>query len=335
MERSGILCGGSWCLDRILVVPSWPQQETVASIVATKEFGGCPGHNMSSALKRLGVPFPVEAQGLLGDDDGGKFLAGLCDELGINRDALELRPGIATSQTFVITPQDTGRRTFFHQSGALAVQTPDDFDFSRTTCRIAHLGLPGVHEIMDAPWKDEASGWVPVLKMARAAGLKTNMELVGVDHARTRRIATSFLPWLDTLVINDDEAGAIAGLDTVKDGVADAAACRAAARKIMETFPLDLLVVHYPMGGIVLTRNGEVAEHPSVKVPQSEIKGSNGAGDCFAAGILFGHHEGWPIMQSLRLAHAAAAMSLRSPATTESVRPWKECLAQADAWGWR
>jgi len=84
-----------------------------------------------------------------------------------------------------------------------------------------------------------------------------------------------------------------------------------------------------------LARNGDVAEQPSVNVPRSEIIGSNGAGDSFAAGILFGHHEGWPIAQSLKLAHASAATSLRSQATTISILPWRECLKQAEIWGWR
>ena len=33
----------------------------------------------------------------------------------------------------------------------------------------------------------------------------------------------------------------------------------------------------------------------SVAVPQSAIVGANGAGDAFAAGMLYGLHEQWPI----------------------------------------
>ena len=335
MQRSGIICSGAWCVDRNITVDHWPERETVATIQSSQVFGGCPGHNMSTALKRLGVPFPVEGQGLVGDDEHGRLLASICDELGIIRSGLQLRKGIDTSLTYAIAPVSDGRRTHFFQPGSMALLSPDDFDFSTTICRIAHLGLPGVNATMDAPWHGDASGWVTALKKAKTAGLKTNMELVSIAPEKTKAVAESFLPLLDTLIINDAEVGAIAGMETVKDSVTNVAACKEAMAKIMAAFPLDMITVHFPAGGLVFTRKGEMAESPSVKVPQAEIKGSNGAGDCFAAGILFGHHEGWPIAQSLKLAHASAAMSLRSATTTGAVMNWKDCLAQADAWGWR
>ena len=238
---------------------------------------------------------------MVGDDEFGHLLFRICDELGIKRDMLEMRPGIATSLTLAMTPQDTGKRTFFHNPGALALQSPDDFDFSHTQARILHMGLPGLHAILDAPWKGEASGWVTVLKKARAAGLQTNMELVSIEPQKIRATAETFLPFLDMLVINDEEVGAIAGVETVPGGKTDAAAVRIAAATIMQRFPLQLIAVHYPLGGLVLTRGGETAEHPSVNVPVAEVKGSNGAGDCFAAGILIGQHEGWPILQILEI----------------------------------
>jgi sugar/nucleoside kinase (ribokinase family) len=322
-------------VDRNITVNFWPPQETVATMLAQADFGGCPGHNMSSALKRLGAPFPVEAQGLVGDDEFGHLLFRICDELGITRDMLEMRAGIDTSLTLAMTAQDSGKRTFFHKPGALALQSPDDFDFTKTSARILHMGLPGLQAILDAPWKDEASGWLAVLKKARAAGLQTNMELVSIEPAKIRATAETFLPHLDMLVINDVEVGAIAGMQTVADGKADPVAVRAAAAIVMQRFPLKLIAVHHPLGGIAMARNGETVEHPSVNVPKAEVKGSNGAGDCFAAGMLFGQHEGWPLLQSLKLAHASAAMSLRSTATTATVENWQTCLAQAERWGWR
>ena len=83
MARSGIICAGAWCIDRNLVIDHWPQEETVAQIISTADHGGCPGHNMSTALKRLGAEFPVEAMGLVGDDEHGAHLISICDEMKI------------------------------------------------------------------------------------------------------------------------------------------------------------------------------------------------------------------------------------------------------------
>ncbi len=82
MERSGIICGGAWCVDHTFSIDHWPAEETVAKVASEKRHGGCPGHNMSSALKRLGAPFPVEGMGLLGDDADGHFLTEICDDHG-------------------------------------------------------------------------------------------------------------------------------------------------------------------------------------------------------------------------------------------------------------
>ena len=332
--RSGILCAGAWCVDRNYAVNFWPPEETVSTILRYSDHGGCPGHNMSTALKRLGAQFPVEAMGLIGKDEHGDYLNRICDKLGIKRDALEQRKGVDTSLTLAMTAEDTKHRTFFHNPGALGVQCPDDFDFTQTNCRIVHLGLAGLMPKLDGPWQNEISGWVTVLKKARAAGLQPNMEMVSIEPEKIRAAGLPLLDYLDTLIINDYEAGALAEIATVQGGVADTAACRKAAEKLMAVSNLSMIAVHFPFGAVALSRGGNVVEHPSVNVPISEINGNNGAGDCFAAGMLFGQHESWPLLQSLKVAHAAAAASLRSAATTEAVVNWKDCLSLAENWGW-
>ncbi len=332
--RRGILSAGSWCIDRNIAINFWPPEETVSTILRQSDHGGCPGYNLATALMRLGANFPVEAMGLVGDDEGAAHLFRICDELRINREALERRKGLDTSLTLAMTAQDTRKRTFFHHAGALAVQCPDDFNFTQTTCRIVHLGLAGLMPKLDGAWQNEVSGWVAVLKKARAAGLHPNMEMVSVEPEKVRAAGLPMLDYLETLIINDYEAGALAEIGTLQNGVSDAAACRLAAEKIMTHSKLAMIAIHFPSGGVALSRNGTVVERPSVDVPPAEIIGNNGAGDCFAAGMLFGQHEGWPLSQSLKLAHATAAASLRGAATTETVVGWKECLSLADQWGW-
>ena len=334
-ERSGIICAGAWCIDRNMMIDHWPAEETVATVLSLKPQGGCPGHNMATALKRLGAAFPIEAIGLIGDDANGQQLAAICDEHGIDRHQLEIRPGVATAFTDVMIAKPTGKRTFFYGPGAHALQTPDGFDFSRTRARIAHFGLPGLHDILDAPWKGDPTGWVTILKAAKARGLQTNVELVSIAPERIRAHATPMLPYLDTFIVNDLEAGAVADIETVSKGTTDIAACHRAASRILENSALWLVAIHFPGGATVQTRDGRSFDHPSVNVPQNVVVSSNGAGDSFAAGLLFGIHEDWPLERSIKLAHAAAASSLRSVETTGSVAHWQDCLRLADGWGWR
>lgn len=60
-----------------------------------------------------------------------------------------------------------------------------------------------------------------------------------------------------------------------------------------------------------------------------------GAGDAFAAGVLFGLHEGWPVEECLRLGAAAAAACVRGQNTSDGIRPADACLAAADTVGYR
>jgi sugar/nucleoside kinase (ribokinase family) len=335
MARNGVVCGGSWCVDRNYLVDRWPAEETLAEILSEELQGGGSGTNMSVDLKKLGAPFPVEAIGLVGEDADGRFLIDLCDRMAIGRTQLRVSAEVATSVTEVMSVRTTGKRTFFYRAGAHAVIGPDHFDFSRTNAAILHLGLPGVHKTLDAPWQGDASGWVTVLKRARAAGLKTNIELVSIAPERIAAIGRPLLAHLDLVVVNDVEAGAVAGIATVVDGKTETDACAAAAKMILEHGIAELVVVHFPFGAVAATRDGAVVNKPSVRVPAEAIAGTNGAGDAFAAGLVFGVHEGWPLERSLALAHAGAAASLRSVTTNGAVEDWRECLRLADRWGWR
>lgn len=335
MARRGVVCGGSWCVDRNYIIDRWPEEESLAEILAEELQGGGSGTNMSVDLKKLGAPFPVEAIGLVGEDSDGRFLIDLCDRMAIDRAQLHISPHLATSVTEVMSVKATGRRTFFYRAGAHAVIGPDHFDFGRTNAAILHLGLPGVHKRLDAPFEGDPSGWVTVLKRARAAGLKTNIEMVSIAPERIAAIGRPLLAHLDLVVVNDVEAGAVAGMATILDGRTDADACVTAARAILERGIAELVIVHFPFGAVAAARDGAVVKKPSVRVPPEAVAGTNGAGDAFAAGIVFGIHEGWPLDRSLALAHASAAASLRSVTTNGAVEDWRECLRIADRWGWR
>jgi sugar/nucleoside kinase (ribokinase family) len=335
MARTGIVSGGSWSVDKNKLINAWPDEEGSAFIIADEMQCGGSGANAAVDLRKLGVPFPVDAIGLVGEDADGRFLIGLCDTFGIGREQLRTSPELPTSHTFVMTARPTGKRTFFHEQGAHALLAPDHFDFGRTNAAILHLGLPGECDTLDAPWGGEASGWVAVLKKARSAGLRTNMEFAPVANGTLAPLARPCLAHLDYLIINDAEAGEVAGTTTVTRGVTDFAACEAAALAIRDGSAIELVVVHFPFGAIAVVRDGTITRKPSVRVPRDAIGGSVGAGDAFAAGMLFGIHEGWPLEQSLTLANASAAASLRSLTTTGSVENWRACLALADRWGWR
>ena len=331
--RRGFITAGTWCVDRNKLIEFWPEEDSICNILSEERRNGGSGSNLAIDMKKLDPSMPVETIGLVGDDDDGRFLIAEADAYGIGRSRLAVSNAAPTHYTECFGSKRTGRRTHMSFGGVGALLSPDHFDFSGSSARILHLGLPGEHKTMDGPWQGEPNGWVAVLKKARAAGLMTNLELVSVTAEKIAALVRPCLPLLDLLVVNDHEIGAIAGEKTVTPHGADPEACLRAARRVLAEGAMQIVVVHFPRGALALTRAGEPARKPSFRVPASEIVGANGAGDAFAAGFLYGFHEGWTLEQSLALGHAAAGASLRGISTTGTVETWQRCLELATAWG--
>jgi len=332
-ERRGFVTGGTWCVDRNKLLAYWPAEDGLVEIEHVEQAGGGSGCNFAIDMRRLDPAMPVETIGLVGDDADGHFLIAEADAHGIGRAGLSVTREVATQYTDAFGSRRSGRRTHLYFAGTAALLSPDHFDFSGTTARTLHLGLPGVHRLMDAPWRGDANGWVTVLKRARAAGLRRNLELASIAPARLAELVLPCLPYLDTLIVNDHEIGALSGEVTVRGGTTDIEACARAAQSVLAMGPFELVVAHFPRGAVAATRGGGLIRQAAARVPADQIAAANGAGDAFAAGAMLGIHEGWSVKESLALGCAAAAASLRSLSTTGAVPSWRECLALAERWG--
>ena len=334
-ERRGIATAGTWCVDFNKSIAVWPAEDTTNEVLAMDRHGGGSGCNLAIDLKRLDRAFPVETMGVVGDDDDARFLLAQSDAFGVDRRGLVSLPGGATMTTDAFNVLSTGRRTHFFHQGVAALMNPEHFDFSRSRARFLHLGLPGAHVRMDAPWRDDANGWVTTLRAARRSGLAANLELMSTSREKLAALALPCLPHLDMLIVNDFEIGALAGVETRDGRGADAKAVARAVEAALSLGAMGLVVAHFPEGAIAATREGGRFALGSVAMPAEEIAGVNGAGDAFAAGMLYALHEDWGIEAGLRLAHACAAASMRAVSTTAGVGPIAECLALAEKWGLR
>ncbi len=334
-QRKGVVSAGTWCVDLNKLIAAWPAEDTASEIIALDRQGGGSGCNMALDLRHLDPNLPVAAMGIVGDDDDGRFLLGLCDAGGIDRTGLRATSGASTQFADAFCIGGSARRTHFFYQGVAALLCPDHFDFTQTTARFLHLGLPGAHKTMDAPWRGEANGWAATLKAARACGLQTNLELMTIAREKLAALSAPCLPHLDTLIVNDFEIGAVAGFETRNARGADVAAIGRAIEAVFARGALKIIAVHFPEGALVGARDGARLATGSVAVPTEQVVSVNGAGDAFAAGFLYGLHQEWRIERCAALAHAVAAASMRALSTTAGVAPWVDCLALAERWGYR
>jgi sugar/nucleoside kinase (ribokinase family) len=232
----------------------------------------------------------------------------------------------------------SGRRTFFVHNGANGLFDAATADIEGSSARILHAGAPGLHATLDAPADAGGNGWTELLKRARAAGMHTNMELVDLARDRQVELAAPCLPHLDSIIINELEAGALTGLAAPvpsADGDVDWDTLETMAKRLIDRGVSTLAVVHFPAGCVAAGADGRTWRQGSVQVPGGEIRSTTGAGDAFAAGVMFGLHESRRVEECLRLGAAAAAACIRHSNTSAGIKPAAECLADAERAGYR
>jgi len=332
--RRGILAGGNWIVDRLKIVDAWPAQDTLATILRQSSGNGGSPYNVLVNLARLGADFPLEAVGLVGDDDDGRTILADCKQHGIDTTQLRTTPAAATSYTDVMTVAATGRRTFFHQRGANALLDAGHFNFEQTSARHFHLGYLLLLDRLD----QAAGGGSPaadLLRRARAAGLRTSVDCVSEHSDRFRSVVLPVLPHVDVFFANDFEAEKLTGLALRQSEVIHRAAVEQAAEKLLGAGVQSWVVIHFPEAVYARDRAGSGLWQPSLNVAPGQIAGAAGAGDALAAGVLLGLHDDWPMPQCLKLGVAAAAASLFEPSCSAGVLPAPACAALAERLGYR
>jgi sugar/nucleoside kinase (ribokinase family) len=332
--RSGIAGAGNWIVDRVKLVDHWPQQDTLANILGETTGNGGGAFNLLVDLAKLGVPFPLEGIGLVGKDAAGGWIFETCNQHRIQTDFLKSTDA-PTSYTDVITAKDTGRRTFFHQRGANSRFGPDSFEISEIESRIFYFGYALLLDSMDAPDTDFGTRAGRLLANASKLGMKTAMDVVSEDSDRFEWIVSAALPHLDWLFMNEFEAERTVGYPLRKGEGLDRQAMEAAAQQLLKAGVHEAVFLHAPEGAYARSANGDSIWQPSVNLPAAEIAGTVGAGDAFAAGVLFGLHDQMPLRECLLRGVCAAAASLRHPSASEGVLPLEMCISLAGAHGFR
>lgn len=331
-ERKGMLVAGSWILDKIQVIDGFPVEQSLVNITDSYVSNGGSAYNVLIALRKLSAPFPLEALGLLGDDEEGRHIVEDCRRYSINADKLHITTQAPTSHTIVMSVKESGRRTFLHYRGANALLSEHHFDLTLSNARMLHLGYLLLLDQLDKIVPGKGTGASRILKQAKEAGMLTSVDLVSEDSDRFTKIIPYTLPYIDYLFLNEYEAAKLSGINLSEQDENDRfiQQCRLAAKAIFKMGLRQYIFIHFPKGLIAIHKEGHEIIQPGLQIPEHLIKGANGAGDALAAGILFGIHERWPLKEAVKLGVCAAASCLFHVTCSEGILPYKQCLAMAD-----
>ncbi len=325
-ERKGILAGGNWIIDHIKIIDAWPGQDALANMLETSKANGGSPYNVLKDLALLKAPFPLEGVGLVGNDADGNYILHECATLGIHVQNLGITSEASTSFTDVMTVKGTGRRTFFHNRGSNDLFSPEHVDFAHSKAKIFHMGYLLLLAGMDELDKNERTQASYLFEKARQEGFLTSADVVSESSERFASIVSPSLPHLDYLFLNEYEAGKITGMDLCPDGKFEPEFAIEAGRKILDQGVKQQVFLHHPEMVVAIGQNGQVETQTSLNVPAEKIAGAAGAGDAFAAGVLFGLHEAWSISKCLELGVCTAAASLFSPSCSDGVMPLSDVL---------
>ena len=337
-ERSGVLCVGSALVDYGKTIDAYPPIDALAAIEDISRSTGGAALNLSRDLRRLGAPFPIELLGCVADDADGAFILEACAGDAIETGRVRVRDGATTAFTDVMVEREGGRRTFFTYLGTNGLLEVEPDELVDVEARILHVGNLGFHPLMEQTQRDGSSGWSRLLAAAQAAGLHTNLELATLASERLEQVVGPCLPHLDSVIINELEASALTGIRASApdaDAPVDWAVMEALAQGLIERGVSSLAVVHFPAGAVAAMPGGQAWRQGSVRLAPDQVISTTGAGDAFAAGVIYGLHESWSVEACLRLGAAAAAACIRDAHTSDGIGSVSECLALADGLGYR
>ena len=277
--RFDVVGVGASCIDHVCRLPEFPQAGGARSkIRLISESRACGGQMATALATCQAFGLRTKCIGVVGHDEDG---ARICHELrrrGIDTSDVVRRPDIPTA-TATILIDDAGERiVLWHRDPALAfdpARLPQD---ELSTARLVHV------DDVDEPAAIEAA------RIASRAGIPVTCDL---DHVTAR--TDEFLALVSTPIFAQHVPQQLTG-----------EADPERALRALRNRHSGLLVVTLGADGAAALEGDVFHRVPAFSVAAVD---TTGAGDVFRGGLIYATLLGMPVVDSLRFANAAAAVS--------------------------
>ena len=155
-----------------------------------------------------------------------------------------------------------------------------------------------------------------LLKKAKEQGIKTSIDLVS-ENSERYSLVLPCLKYVDNLIINEVEAGALTGIEPKRENLVEI------AEKLKTYGVSERVIIHTPEMGVCVSEKG-IERVPAYALPDNFIVGTTGAGDAFCAGALFGIYQEKTDKEILEFASSAAVAALSRADATSGLRTEQE-----------
>jgi sugar/nucleoside kinase (ribokinase family) len=264
---------------------------------------GGSGAIAACGAARLGLRTALAS--VVGADALGRFMLDALDERGVDVSGVGVHPQARTGVSVVLVRGSD--RAIITALGTISELTADLVD--RQLLRAAqhiHVSSYFLHHGL-------RPGLAGLLREARSAGASTSIDPNWDPSEEWDGGLLDLLSETTILFVNVEEARRIAGIGDVEE-----------AARALSSAGSVLVVIKLGAEGALAVDGGRVIRSAALAVEEVD---SVGAGDSFDAGFLAGHLAGRPLEESLLIANACGALSMRAAGGT-SAQP---TLAEATA----
>ena len=287
--RPALVVTGSLNMDFVVQVERLPAPGETTMGAGFRMIPGGKGANQACAAGRLAQGVAVRMVGRVGQDPFADHLKASLSAAGVDVSAVCATQSEPTGVALIWVEQ-SGQNSIVVAPGANGELSPADIDSLKRTYEGARCALFQLETPLETV---EAA-----LRAARAAGAVTVL-----DPAPAQRLPPGVLAMVDILTPNESEACILLGRAPERVGLEEAPAMAADLRA------LGPKAVILKLGGAGCYYSGPEGEMAAAGFAVKAVD-TTAAGDTFNGAFAVGLCEGMGMAEALRLANAAAAISV-------------------------
>ena len=286
---------GQCSLDHLLIVDSYPKNDTKNEVTEWTVSGGGPVATALVSLSRLGVE--CDFYGITGDDENGSSIMESLISENVGTSGLTRRAKSSSQVAFIVVEKETGKRTVFWKRPSSDPLKPGELP-GNFPCNADFLLLDGL--------MIEASLYAA--KKARELAVP-----VMLDAGSVRKGMLELIPFCDYVVSSEEFARELV----------NTAASSFPEKALTHIKSLGVKTATVTLGdrGSITSSGNKVFHTPAFSIKAVD---TTGAGDVFHGGYIYGLLQKLNINDVVRFASAFAALKCRMPGGRAGIPTLKE-----------